>query len=163
MSYRGEFVAGEGTVSVSLRHLSGSMFRVQVGERTYDVEAHRLPDGRVAFELDGKRLTADAAVQRDRVDVRVDGRTWHLEPARRQGASGGAGSGDIEAPMTGTIAEVLVEVGAEVEVGTPIIVVTAMKMEHKLSAGIAGVVSEINAQAGDTVDQGTTLARISPS
>ena len=43
-----------------------------------------------------------------------------------------------------------------------IAVLSAMKIEHKLTAGIDGVVAELAAAAGATVEQGTVLARIAP-
>ena len=39
---------------------------------------------------------------------------------------------------------------------------TAMKMEHKLSAGIAGVVQSVSTEAGATVDQGDALVVVEP-
>jgi biotin carboxyl carrier protein len=41
-------------------------------------------------------------------------------------------------------------------------VLTAMKMEHKLTAGIAGVVESVGVAEGATVEQGATLAVVSP-
>ena len=39
-------------------------------------------------------------------------------------------------------------------------VLTAMKMEHKLFAGIAGVVRKVLAQEGGTVEQGSVLVEV---
>jgi acetyl-CoA/propionyl-CoA carboxylase biotin carboxyl carrier protein len=74
-------------------------------------------------------------------------------------ASGG-GSGNVSAPMQGTIVKVLVEVGASVEVGQPIVVLEAMKMENQINAEMSGTVREIRVAAGDAVGTGDILAVI---
>ena len=62
--------------------------------------------------------------------------------------------------MQGTIVQVLVEVGAQVEVGQGILVLEAMKMENHINAERAGEVTEIRVAAGDSVGTGDVLAVI---
>jgi biotin carboxyl carrier protein len=163
VSYRTDFVHGEAQRRVSVRPLDGRRFRVQIDAAVHEVTAEVLPDGRLRCTLDGVAFEADAAPCGKALQVRVDGRTWLLAPARggKAGASA-TGSGTIEAPMTGTVTKVTVRAGDRVEPGAPIAVLTAMKMEHKLSAGVAGVVAELHAVEGTTVEQGFVLARITP-
>ena len=75
---------------------------------------------------------------------------------------GGAGGSDgvVRAPMTGTVMKVQCKVGDVVEADQTLAVLTAMKMEHKLSAGIAGVVRKVLAQEGGTVEQGSVLVEV---
>ena len=80
--------------------------------------------------------------------------------ARSPPAPGAAGSGTITAPMQGTIVKVLVEAGAEVEVGQAILVLEAMKMENNINAETTGTVKEIRVAAGDSVGTGDVLAVI---
>ena len=54
-------------------------------------------------------------------------------------------------PMPGLIVKVDVEVGQEVQEGQPLCTVEAMKMENILRAERTGVVSKINAAAGDSL------------
>ena len=69
----------------------------------------------------------------------------------------GAGSGIVTAPMHGNLMAVLVAVGDQVSEGEGLAVMEAMKMEHKLTAGVSGTVTEIHAAEGDQVAAGTTL------
>ena len=161
-AFRRDFTRGDEVITVSLRHLSGDRYEVRVGDAVHEVEASRLPDGRVRYSLDSKTLEADSAKSGKSLQVRVAGRTWRLEPAEGRARHAESGGGIIEAPMTGTIQQVLVRAGDQVEEGAPVVVITAMKMEHKLTAGIAGAVTELNAEIGATVDEGTVLARIEP-
>ena len=68
-------------------------------------------------------------------------------------------AGDILASITGTVARWLVDDGAEVGAGTPVVVLEAMKMEIQVAATIGGVV-HIAAQPGDSVRSGSVLGHI---
>lgn len=65
----------------------------------------------------------------------------------------------ILSPMPGSVIAVHVQPGTEVAAGTPVVVVEAMKMEHTLTAPVAGTV-ELLVAAGDQVQVEQVLARI---
>jgi biotin carboxyl carrier protein len=151
-------------VHVSARHLGGRRWHVQVGERAYDVEAERLADGALRLWLAGRQCLVFHAESGRLQQVRVDGRTFALEPAagRARGAHDPR-SGVVDAPMTGTVLQVLCRVGEQVAAGRTLVVLTAMKMEHRLAAGVAGKVVELLAQEGAAVEQGRLLVRVEPA
>ncbi len=66
----------------------------------------------------------------------------------------------IKSPMPGSIVNVLVNEGQKVEEGTPIIIVSAMKMETTLYSSISGIVVEVNAIKGEQVDETKSLVVI---
>jgi acetyl-CoA/propionyl-CoA carboxylase biotin carboxyl carrier protein len=84
-------------------------------------------------------------------------RTAPRHAASGGGGGGAAGSGTIEAPMQGTIVKVLVEVGQAVELGDPVVVLEAMKMENQITTDKAGTVKEVKVTAGATVGSGDVL------
>jgi biotin carboxyl carrier protein len=67
----------------------------------------------------------------------------------------------MQAPMPGRVTAIHVQVGQEVEPGTPLLSLEAMKMENVLKAEGIGVVSEIAIQQGDVVDKGALLIAFS--
>jgi 3-methylcrotonyl-CoA carboxylase alpha subunit len=67
------------------------------------------------------------------------------------------GEGRLTAPMPGKVIAVLVEPGAAVEKGEPLIVMEAMKMEHTIGAPFAGTVTEVLYAVGDQVADGAQL------
>ena len=80
------------------------------------------------------------------------------KPTRGSGGSGGAAnSGDVAAPMQGTIVKVTVEVGQVVAVGDSVVVLEAMKMENQITAEKAGKVTKVNVKVGDKVGSGDIL------
>jgi propionyl-CoA carboxylase alpha chain len=67
------------------------------------------------------------------------------------------------APLPGSVVSVEVSVGDEVAVGDVLVVLEAMKMEHRIVADVAGTVAELTVGVGDRVDAHEVVARITPS
>jgi acetyl-CoA/propionyl-CoA carboxylase biotin carboxyl carrier protein len=83
---------------------------------------------------------------------------WHEGMAASAAAAvGAAASGELTAPMQGTILKVLVSAGDQVSVGDPLIVLEAMKMETTISAPRDGTVTSIGVEAGATAGAGQLL------
>nr|WP_067710402.1 acetyl/propionyl/methylcrotonyl-CoA carboxylase subunit alpha [Nocardia yamanashiensis] len=116
----------------------------------------------LALVLDGIRATYAVAAEAgqlwvaDRTGVAV-----LREVAEADTRGGGAHEGDAEilSPMPGSVIATPVESGALVAAGAPIVVVEAMKMEHTLTAPVAGRV-ELLVQPGAQVKLEQPLARI---
>ena len=68
-----------------------------------------------------------------------------------------AEGGRLTAPMPGKIVAVLVEKGASVEKGAPLLIMEAMKMEHTIFAPMSGVVEEVMYAVGEQVGDGVQL------
>ena len=62
-----------------------------------------------------------------------------------------SGDGRVKAPIPGLIARLLVQEGAQVEAGQPIIILEAMKMENQIRAPRSGTVSQIEVSEGQVV------------
>jgi biotin carboxyl carrier protein len=63
----------------------------------------------------------------------------------------------FNAPMPGRIINVLVAVGEDVDAGTPLISLEAMKMENTLKSSGIGKVKTIHVAAGAVVEKGAAL------
>ncbi len=85
-----------------------------------------------------------------------------IDPLAHAG-EGAAEPGSLSAPMPGRVTALLVEAGATVKRGTPLMVLEAMKMEHTINAPIDGVVKAIHYKVGDQVGDGAMLATIEGS
>ena len=159
-----EFVRDGEPVVVQVEHIEGDRYRVRIGEELHDYDARALADGGVRMQRVGSDVVdvAYAAGSQQQCMVRLGGRTHVLEaPASRRGGAGGGGAdGGVRAPMTGTVLEVLCKPGERVAADQTLVVVSAMKMEHKLLAGIDGIVQEVAAEVGATVEQGAELVRV---
>jgi len=67
---------------------------------------------------------------------------------------------DVKAPMPGLIVDIMVEAGQEISEGTPLAILSAMKMENILLAQADGVIKAINVNKQDTVDKGEIILEI---
>jgi biotin carboxyl carrier protein len=67
------------------------------------------------------------------------------------------GSAGVDAPMPGKIVKIAVKEGDAVEERALLLVLEAMKMEHRIEAPGAATVRAVNVKEGDTVTAGTTL------
>jgi len=111
----------------------------------------------VVLEVNGKRFEVAAWVPE------VAGVAATAAPKPRRSTSSGAGaagSGQVAAPMQGTIVKVLVEIGQEIAEGEAVVVLEAMKMENNINADKTGSVVDIKVNPGDTVGAGDIVAII---
>jgi len=100
------------------------------------------------------------------VEAWVNGRRLPLaisDPRDTQAQSGGvrlSGPQELRALMPGKVVKLLVSVGDEVEAGTGVIVVEAMKMQNEMRAPKTGRVKRIHKAEGSTVGPGEALLEI---
>ncbi len=99
------------------------------------------------------------------VEVVIDGMPRYFSfappPALVAGESlAGIGDGNVVAPMPGRVVAVPATLGAPVVERELLVVLEAMKMEHRIEAPSAGVIDEVRVKPGDVVPAGATLVRI---
>ena len=71
-----------------------------------------------------------------------------------------SGNGRIKAPIPGLITRVLVSEGDEVEIGQPVLVLEAMKMENEIRTPCTGPIKTIHVLPGQSVTRNEVLAEI---
>jgi 3-methylcrotonyl-CoA carboxylase alpha subunit len=135
---------------------SGCRMRTPAGE--FALSGQSGPDGSLHIRLDDRTIKGRA--------VRV-GNEWNIFVAGEQHRlalrdtlhelESDAHNGSLAAPMPGKVIAVLVQKGARVEKGAPLVILEAMKMEHTITAPRAGKVAEIRFAAGEQVDEGVDL------
>ena len=122
---------------------------------------------RVVLELDGigRKYTVATSGDDDAVATFVwvsDGRnclTLRKVPRFVDPDLAAAGGGPA-APVPGTVVSVEVAPGDEVAEGQTLVVLEAMKMEHRITAAADGVVGEVLVSAGDSVDAHQVLVTL---
>jgi propionyl-CoA carboxylase alpha chain len=94
----------------------------------------------------------------DRVFVDgVAGSATFRELPRHPGGEVELAPGSLVAPMPGIVLRVNVAVGDTVAAQDELLVLEAMKMEHRITAPVAGTVAAIHVAGGDNVAAGTPL------
>ncbi len=80
--------------------------------------------------------------------------------APAQTAAAPASGNAVKAPLPGTITEINVTIGQQVNVGDTVIVLEAMKMQNNIETEYAGTVKAISVNKGDSVMEGAVLLTI---
>jgi propionyl-CoA carboxylase alpha chain len=131
----------------------------EVNDVSLDALVHAATPDRVDMETDGiRRVYRVNQVGADAYVDAGDGSTALSEVPRFGDPAKLAPAGSLLAPMPGLVLRVLVEPGARVTAGQPLLVLEAMKMEQTVSAPADGVVAELRAKAGEQVSTGQVLA-----
>lgn len=131
-------------------------YQVKVDGKVFEVEVEKVGGGYQS--LTPGSLTA--APQAPQAPV-AQPQAQQVTPAPQQAAAPAAsgGSGDVVAPMPGTVLKVNVNSGDTVASGDVILILEAMKMENEIVAPCAGKVT-LNVKAGETVDTDALLASV---
>jgi len=114
-------------------------------------------DGRLKIHLsNGESGYATVAKVGDVWWVHFSGHTFNFERIE-PGATKSGNDGGLTAPMPGKVLEVLVEVGQSVETGQTLMILEAMKMEHRILAAAAGTITDVYFSTAEQVQQGSVL------
>ncbi|WP_063023422.1 acetyl/propionyl/methylcrotonyl-CoA carboxylase subunit alpha [Nocardia niwae] len=158
--------AGERVEHVYLSGTPGNgTVRVDEGENrsiSASFVASERSAGVLTLTLDGLRRTYRVAEQ--------DGLLWVAGPSgiaalrevaevNVRGGDEHVGDAEIRSPMPGSVIAAPVASGATVAAGDPVVIVEAMKMEHSLTAPVAGTV-ELLVEPGAQVRLDQVLARV---
>lgn len=159
------------TFELEVREAEPGRYRVSMGggEREVEVleatgsETVLLTDNRATrYCFEDAHGTLSVSNGAETLEVRVtDERTRVAE--RLLGRHGDArGPQEVRAIMPGIVSRLLVEEGAAVEAGAPLLIIEAMKMENEVRAETRGIVGKIRVSAGTTVNAGEVLLDLGP-
>jgi acetyl/propionyl-CoA carboxylase alpha subunit len=160
---RHTFAQGETRILVLLEK-SGDGFNVTAGDQTSFIRLLKSMPPHFVLELDGLRQNVLVISSGDRTWVQTIDRTLSLSwvdpmPAT---SSEDSAAGSLRAPMPGKIIQVLVSDGDTVQTGDTLMILEAMKMEHRISAPYSGQVERINYATGDAVQADEILLALVP-
>jgi biotin carboxyl carrier protein len=183
---------GDQIYSVRLEPQGDGTWLAHVGSETFRVELLSRSAGELRFTVDGQPFEALTVWEsRDNPGGRrhfvallgppepgAAPAVHHYELIRLAGTQGqllqgpaiaraagapGTGRGVVEAPMPGQVRQMLVQEGERVQAGQPLLVLEAMKMTTRLTAGISGRVARVWVQPGEAVERGQQLVEVEPA
>lgn len=158
------FVCADISYPLTVHYRPDQRWQLDLGTLHHSVWSQRREDGSLIVDVDG--LRRPMSVVEDGTDLVISGvgRQHRLlldDPGHHIGEQDGT-SGPIITPMPGKVIDVLVEDGGLVDKGDPLIVLEAMKMEHTITAPIAGRVGTLHYGVGDQVEDGAELMKLDP-
>lgn len=131
------------TQLIASKSISPSQLRLQARDRSMNLFFATTPEGTWIWFEGRARFVRDVDQHRRRA-------------SRRPGET----AGEVTPPTPATVVKVLTGVGASVQKGDPLVVVSAMKMEITLSAPYTGTVRAVNTAAACQVCPGEILVEI---
>lgn len=159
-------------------------YEVAIDGKTHRLELERSETG-WSCRLDGRAIEVDAVLPRANVlSLRIGNKAYEVKCERvasdvhvwvgsrrfgaevrdprslrsRASAVDQHGPKKLTASMPGKVVRILLAAGAEVEVGTGILVVEAMKMQNEVKSPKKGVLQKIMVVEGAAVNSGDVLA-----
>jgi len=135
-------------------------YRITVGEKSV-MAAGRLDDNELYADIDGYRQRVVVVPHDGRFTVFSQNGAMEFELAQPDFGEDAAKvtTGAFTAPMPGVIVKLLVEPSAEVKRDQPLLIMEAMKMEHRICAPADGIVEAFYFAAADSVDGGKELLK----
>jgi len=134
-------------------------YQLKLGPQQVFVRGTLAEDSALHAQLGERRVRAAVVATGERRHLFFEGRSWPLSlvDTLHVGGEGEEVEGGLRAPMPGKVIALVVEPGATVEKGAPLLVLEAMKMEHTISAPRKGVVKAFRFAIGDQVTDGADL------
>jgi len=155
----------DATIALEIERESGNSIRVTLPNGAqYVVAAVRNADETITVTTGNREFRIPFVRTRDSVEFVYQGRVFRLAVVSGDRKKSGAGiaSGVLTAPMVGTVTEVLVAEGDEVQAYQPLVVVEAMKVLAAIEAPFAGVVKRLHVKAGEQISHGAPVLELEP-
>jgi len=155
------FREGERQVAVTAHYRKGGKYEVELPGGRWTLSGELTDATTLRAWLDDEELAATVVREGAVLDVfrGAERHTLELHDPWLAEVAGEHHSGGLAAPMPGKVIAVLVQAGATVERGAPLVIMEAMKMEHTITAPAAGTVQEILYRVGEQVAEGADLIR----
>lgn len=148
---------------VEYRSRRDGKFRFRVGDSADEliVTPYACGNGLVDIDIDGRRVRYE--IDRQGMQWYVHGRAGDLQitESPRYPVSGTDElAGGLTAPMPGAVLATEVNSGDKVSKGDLLLILEAMKMEHRITAPMDGIISELHVATGDQVKNGQLLVTL---
>lgn len=159
------------------------VYEISIDGKSYRLELHQA-EGNLVCRLDGREIEVDAVLARpDVLSLRLGNKAYEVKCERvggdlhlwvgsvryeaevrdprslrsRTRAVDDHGPRKLTAPMPGKVVRILLREGAEVEAGTGVLVVEAMKMQNEVKSPKKGRIQKIVVSEGAAVNAGDVL------
>jgi biotin carboxyl carrier protein len=158
-----EIVIGEKNYRLELDHANGA-WACRLDGRSFDMDVVMILPDALSLRLSNKcyEIKREGLVDASKIWVGEDSFEVEVRDPRslrgRVRAADEHGVKKLIAPMPGKIVRILVNEGAEVEAGTGVMVVEAMKMQNEVKSPKKGKIQRILVSEGAAVNAGDVLA-----
>ena len=139
---------------VEIAEVEGNIAKVNVNGIPFEVELQKPINAAKHPTMTAPKVQAPQSAA-----AKPDVPQTATETPAAQPVAAGAGHA-IKAPLPGTITDIRVELGQQVNAGDVVLVLEAMKMQNNIEAEATGKIASILVKPGDTVMEGSVLLTI---
>lgn len=160
---------GPNEKAVKVLKKEGSLFQVAIGDKEYELDIEKVEEGVYSVIYQGRSINMEM-IESDKpgsYKVNTLYQFFNLEvvPATSNLSTRNKKQEAVQtltAPMPGKIVKVHVNKGDTVDAHTPLVILSAMKMENEFKSSVAGVITRLEVKEGDVVKDGQLLVEIKP-
>lgn len=133
-------------------------YTVKIENRSYEVEIEDIQARPIIARVDGQRfeIHPDNGTS---PEVREEAKAVTFSELPKPSVSQIGSTNELTAPLPGTIVEIFVKPGDEIEVGKVVLVIEAMKMKNSIRSTRSGRVAQVLASPGQTVAHKQALVK----
>lgn len=135
-------------------------YTVNVADQSYEVEIEDIHARPVIARVEGQEF--EVTPENEVVKTsQPETKEFELETFERpqQTGSQSATTNELVAPLPGTVIEIFMKAGEQIEAGQVILVIEAMKMKNSIRSTRAGRIAEVLVSAGQTVSHKQSLVK----
>ena len=150
-----DFIFGNDVIEVKYKSKRSGDFCLS---NNASVRIYEFDDESIDIEIDGKRIISKITHHEGKFLIQtIKGDLLFEMKERFESSSINEIAGGLTAPMPGKVVDVPVKKNESVKSGQTLVILEAMKMEHKVTAPSDGNVKEVLIAVGDQVESGSTL------
>jgi 3-methylcrotonyl-CoA carboxylase alpha subunit len=136
--------------------------RLCVAGRVHEVAEQAAGQGAFALVIDGATVTGWRYRAGDAVYLRIAGRSFTIplsEPTAA-GETAASSTGELRAPLPGTVVDIAVSPGASVRRGDTLLTIESMKVQMALPSPRDGVVAAVHVAVNTAFERDTLLVAL---
>jgi biotin carboxyl carrier protein len=159
--------SGEKEKTIKVLKKEGDIFTVSIGDKTYTLDVVKVEEGVYSILNNGQSINMEMISSERPGNYKVNTlyNSFDIDVVPATSFSSNAKIKKdfhqlIKAPMPGKIVKLKVKEGDTVMVGTPLVILSAMKMENEIKSEGKGIVTKVTVKEDDLVKDGQLLIDI---
>src|SRR5688572_16001290 len=141
-------ISPETIAEMAIQQENDTTFKIESEGQSFEIKLEKfdLPSGRLMISIDGH--TRGIKIIRE-IEVMIEKMGLNASHSKKHSL--------VSAPMPGLVTEIKVTAGQQVDKGTPLMILEAMKMENVIAAPHEAVIKTILVPVGHAVEKGLPL------
>lgn len=133
-------------IDVSLQKISNYLVSFIYGNKVYEIALNKNENDSNKYLIDGWYIDSIAR-------TKLEETAFELQ----KNISTNKHHSEVKAPMPGLILKIKKKVGEKVELGEPLLILEAMKMENDIHSPSSGIIKEIRVKEGESVEKNSII------